>query len=156
MKVASMCRCPASVHSPTVHNSLADATFSLSHLQLPAIRAWVTKRLLELLGAEDDILPGMVMNMLESGKQGDASLDPRDLQINITGFLGAKAKVFMEELWELLVEASRSPLGIPSQLLEAEKQQIEQQQQAQAKLEEELRRVREQIQQKQYGLQLVS
>ena len=49
------------------------------------------------------------------------------MQINITGFLQAKnARVFMKELWELLVSAQQNIGGIPSAFLEKKKEEIRQ------------------------------
>lgn len=47
------------------------------------------------------------------------------MQINLTGFLNGKnARVFMEELWDLLVSAQSNPSGIPTKLLEAKKVEL--------------------------------
>jgi len=49
------------------------------------------------------------------------------MQINLTGFLQAKnARIFMGELWELLVSAQENIGGIPPQLLEKKKEEIKQ------------------------------
>ena len=40
--------------------------------------------------------------------------DGKDIQINLTGFLNAKnARLFVEELWILLLSAMDSPEGVP-------------------------------------------
>jgi hypothetical protein len=44
------------------------------------------------------------------------------MQINLTGFLGAKnARLFMAELWRHLVSASSNALGISQYLIDEEK-----------------------------------
>ena len=49
------------------------------------------------------------------------------MQINITGFLNGKnARVFMKELWELLLSAQTNIGGIPSAFLEEKKEEIRQ------------------------------
>ena len=49
------------------------------------------------------------------------------MQINITGFLNGKnARVFMKELWELLLSAQTNIGGIPSAFLEKKKEEIRQ------------------------------
>lgn len=49
------------------------------------------------------------------------------MQINITGFLNGKnARVFMKELWELLLSAQNNIGGIPSAFLEKKKEEIRQ------------------------------
>lgn len=72
-----------------------------SKINLDAIRPWVSKRLQEILRAEDEVLVEFVIEQL-------AQKDPdgRSIQINLTGFLNSKmAREFMAELWDLLLAA---------------------------------------------------
>ncbi len=47
------------------------------------------------------------------------------MQINLTGFLNAKnARIFMAELWELLISAMDNIGGIPAKFLEQKKEEI--------------------------------
>jgi hypothetical protein len=46
-------------------------------------------------------------------------LDPRELVLNLTGFLAKDALGLVSELWRLLVEAQNSPDGIPDQFKQA-------------------------------------
>lgn len=51
--------------------------------------------------------------------------DPKKMQINLTGFLNGKnARLFMQELWDLLLSAQDSVTGIPTQFLEQKKEEI--------------------------------
>lgn len=51
--------------------------------------------------------------------------DGRQMQMNLTGFLNAKnARVFMQELWELLLSAQENIGGIPAKFLEQKKEEI--------------------------------
>jgi serine/arginine repetitive matrix protein 1 len=51
--------------------------------------------------------------------------DPKKMQINLTGFLNGKnARIFMTDLWELLLSAQDSPTGIPDALMEMKKEEI--------------------------------
>ena len=87
-----------------------------------------------MLGIEDEVVVSMALNYLEDkvpsprpslslspspspSQSQDKSLDPKDLQINLTGFLGGNAKIFVTELWQLLLSAAESPGGIPADLL---------------------------------------
>lgn len=55
--------------------------------------------------------------------------DPRDMQINLTGFLNAKnARTFMTEMWELLCSAQDNVTGIPTKFLEQKKEEIKKRQ----------------------------
>ncbi len=52
--------------------------------------------------------------------------DGRSMQIMLTGFLGkTKAKSFMNDLWILLIEAQESPYGIPKELVEIKKAELQ-------------------------------
>lgn len=47
------------------------------------------------------------------------------MQINLTGFLNGKnARVFMTDLWELLISAQESPSGIPPKFIEQKKEEL--------------------------------
>ena len=49
------------------------------------------------------------------------------MQMNLTGFLhGKNARVFMQELWELLTSAQETIGGIPTKFLEQKKEEIRQ------------------------------
>lgn len=51
--------------------------------------------------------------------------DPRKMQIMLTGFLNGKnARIFMGELWDLLISAQASPSGIPKQFLDQKKEEL--------------------------------
>ena len=48
------------------------------------------------------------------------------IQINLTGFLGgSKARIFVGELWSLLASAQASPDGIPAELVEMKRKELE-------------------------------
>lgn len=51
-------------------------------------------------------------------------LDPKKLQLQLTGFLEKSTGMFMEELWGLLVDAQSSLGGIPSAFLQDKKQEL--------------------------------
>jgi len=80
-----------------------------------AMKVWIAKRLTELLGGvEDDVLIGYVFEQLEGKKE----VDPRHLQINLTGFLENNTSSFCNELWKLLISAANNPSGIPQKFLD--------------------------------------
>ncbi|KRX94083.1 Serine/arginine repetitive matrix protein 1 [Trichinella pseudospiralis] len=87
----------------------------MKRIDLDVMRLWITKRVSEILGIEDDVVVEFVLNQLE-----EEDLDPRNMQINLTGFLNAKkAREFMGELWDLLIDAQSSDCGIPQTLINA-------------------------------------
>ncbi|KRY31062.1 Serine/arginine repetitive matrix protein 1 [Trichinella spiralis] len=87
----------------------------MKRIDLDVMRLWITKRVSEILGMEDDVVVEFVLNRLE-----EEDMDPRNMQINLTGFLNAKkAREFMGELWDLLIDAQNSECGIPQTLINA-------------------------------------
>lgn len=55
--------------------------------------------------------------------------DPKDMQINLTGFLNPKnSRIFIQELWELLCSAQDNISGIPAQFVEQKKEEIKKRQ----------------------------
>lgn len=47
------------------------------------------------------------------------------MQINLTGFLNGKnARLFMTDLWDLLLNAQESANGIPEQMIEQKKEEL--------------------------------
>lgn len=93
----------------------------LSRVKLDVLKPWITTRVGELLGIEDDVVVEFIINQLED----DKNPDPRKMQINLTGFLNGKnARVFMGELWTMLDSAQKNELGIPQALLDQKKEQI--------------------------------
>ncbi|TMW55166.1 hypothetical protein Poli38472_013928 [Pythium oligandrum] len=99
-----------------------DQKVDLAKVKLEVINQWVTERVTQILGFEDDIVVSMIINLLEP--KVDQKLDPREMQITITGFLEKEAPSFMKELWELLLSAQAHPTGIPAELLEKKKQEM--------------------------------
>lgn len=95
----------------------------MKNVQRDVINQWVTERLTQLLGFEDDIVASMAINLLEPAV--DETLDPKQLQMALTGFLAKQAGAFTEELWQLLLDAQSSPTGIPRVLLEKKQQEMQ-------------------------------
>lgn len=86
------------------------------------MRSWITKRIYELLGFEDEVIPEYVFGILEESN----SPDPKSMQVLLTGFLEDKTPLFMKELWRLLLSAQESLGGIPAVFVEIKKEEIRQ------------------------------
>lgn len=93
----------------------------IKKVNLQILKPWITKRVIELMGFEDEVVIEMTFNMLEDSIDG---VDPRVMQINLTGFLEDNAPIFVLELWKLIQSAENSPMGIPPEFLEMEKEAI--------------------------------
>lgn len=114
-----------------------DDKVDMSRVSIEVLRPWIEKRVSELLGGEDEIVSEYCVAQLESYDPVDRTIEPREVQINLEGFLGEpQAAVFMRELWNLIKSAQLDPSGIPSELRE-EKERME----AEAKKQAELMRI---------------
>ncbi|RYG94101.1 hypothetical protein EON65_57970, partial [archaeon] len=92
---------------------------NLKKVNLNVINKWITKRIIELVEVEDDILIGTIINTLQAPE-----VHGKRLQIQLTAFLNKKAAGFVTELWTLLVDAQNHPKGVPMALIEEKKQEI--------------------------------
>merc|ERR1711879_391227 len=72
----------------------------------------------------DDVVIMLIINLLESAHKNKIPPDPKEIQIQVTGFLEKDAAPFMRELWDHIVSASRNPGGIPTKMLEDAKKTI--------------------------------
>ncbi|VDD81508.1 unnamed protein product [Mesocestoides corti] len=89
-------------------------------VNVECIKPWIVKRITELLSYDDDIVCDFVVNLLS-----EQFPDPKDIQINLTAFLGSKsARIFVTELWDLLLSAMNTPGGVPAIFLEAKKAEL--------------------------------
>ena len=46
------------------------------------------------------------------------------MQWSLTGFLEADTAAFCKKLWELMLDAQLNPQGVPTELLEAKKEEL--------------------------------
>ncbi|KAF4149347.1 PWI domain-containing protein [Phytophthora infestans] len=100
-----------------------ERSVDMRKVQREVINQWITERVTQLLGFEDDIVVSMAINLLET--KVDEKLDPKNLQVALTGFLEKQAGSFVEELWQLLLSAQSNPTGIPSAILDKKKQEMQ-------------------------------
>ncbi|CAM9357200.1 unnamed protein product, partial [Ectocarpus fasciculatus] len=120
----------------TKFSKVLEQKVNMKKVNMDVMQRWIAQRITSLLGFEDDIVVGTCVNYLsEEGK-----LDPKKLQLQLTGFLEKSTGMFMEELWGLLVDAQSSLGGIPSAFLQDKKQELLEKKEQEAKQEEELRR----------------
>lgn len=109
-------------------DAILDKAVDMSRVNLEVISRWVGERLTEILGFEDEVVIGLVTNLLSQRTDAFSGqvkkLDPKALQVQLTGFLEKQAAPFVAELWTLLVDAQDSPYGIPRVFIERKKQQL--------------------------------
>ena len=76
------------------------------------VEKWVTDKLEEVLGFEDDIVTSMVLNVLFDNMGPDQSSKEenivcgKSLQMQVTSYLNAHSKAFIEELWKLCLDGT--------------------------------------------------
>ncbi|KAG8730467.1 hypothetical protein FRC10_002681 [Ceratobasidium sp. 414] len=90
-------------------------------VNLQVMRPWITKKVVELVGFEDEVVVEYAMGLLEDQSK---PIDPKLMQINLTGFLEAKTPAFMSALWALLLDAQKSPAGVPSSFVQEKKEEL--------------------------------
>jgi serine/arginine repetitive matrix protein 1 len=117
------------------------------------IDGWISRRVSEILGFEDEVVIGLIVNTLDGEVRGASSLvgiqaqracllfgdiiaprvrvvcrlqkpDPREMVLNLTGFLEKESLPFVSELWKLLVSAQSSADGIPMEFKQAKLAQM--------------------------------
>ncbi|KAH9941877.1 PWI domain-containing protein [Epithele typhae] len=99
-----------------------DKKVDMRKVNLSVIRPWIVKKVVELVGFEDEVVVEYAMGLLEDDSQ--PTPDPRKMQINLTGFLTNSTPAFMTALWTLLLEAQDSPAGVPRTFVEEKKEEM--------------------------------
>uniref|UniRef100_A0A0N5AC82 PWI domain-containing protein n=1 Tax=Syphacia muris TaxID=451379 RepID=A0A0N5AC82_9BILA len=93
----------------------------MERVNLDVVKPWITAKLNEILGIEDDVVIEYVFSQLE-----EKTINPKVMQINLTGFLNARrAREFMGELWSILLEAQNSEDGIPASFVEKKMKELQ-------------------------------
>ncbi|KAF8761098.1 PWI domain [Rhizoctonia solani] len=100
-----------------------DRKVDMRKVELSVMRPWITKKVVELVGFEDEVVVEYVMGLLEDRSKPP---DPKVMQINLTGFLESKTPAFMSSLWALLLEAQDSPAGVPASFVQEKKEELRQ------------------------------
>ncbi|KAJ1311470.1 hypothetical protein OPQ81_009958 [Rhizoctonia solani] len=106
-------------------------------VNLQVMRPWITKKVVELVGFEDEVVVEYAMGLLEDQSKPP---DPKVMQINLTGFLESKTPAFMSALWTLLLEAQNSPAGVPASFVQEKKEELRQKHEADERALAEARR----------------
>lgn len=100
----------------------------LRRVNLDALKPWIADKIARLLATEDacKVPPDVAIDfcykqlghnkIMQSGKE---------MQENISTLIqGKPARLYMSELWPLLLSAQSSPMGIPMAMIEAKKREI--------------------------------
>lgn len=81
-------------------------------VDLGVIKPWIYERVNEILGFDDEIVANLTANYLQKHAEDPVPIDPKRMQIHISGFMEKDTPKFMKELWNLLLEAQNSENGI--------------------------------------------
>ncbi|KAJ1769714.1 hypothetical protein IW138_003739 [Coemansia sp. RSA 986] len=103
-------------------SSIFKKPVDMSKVNIDAIKPWISERIKELLGLEDEVLYEFIVNMLEESTKPD----PKLMQVNLTGFLESKTQEFMQGLWKVLLEAQKSTTGIPESFIQKKIEELKQ------------------------------
>ncbi|OWA50970.1 putative Serine/arginine repetitive matrix protein 1 [Hypsibius exemplaris] len=113
----------------------------MKKVKLDTIKPWIATKITELLAHEDEVVVEYVFSQLEA-----TVVDPKDMQINLTGFLNGKnAREFMRELWEYVVSAQANPSGIPDKFIEAKKLELREREVEQGRVSAAIRKTKDSI-----------
>merc|ERR1740121_3528931 len=107
------------------------------------MKPWIAKRITELLTIEDDIVVDFYVTQLE--EKYEKGLDPKLLQVNMTGFMERQAAPFCSELWKHLLSAQASPVGVPQEFIDSKKTELQQKRDQAERVQEELKRRRREL-----------
>lgn len=95
-------------------------------VNLDILKPWISGRITELLGVEDDVVILYVFSFLDDGlKAKDGFLDPKAMQVYLTGFLEKNTGLFMKELWGQLASAQSNPSGIPQFFIDVKQREVD-------------------------------
>ena len=102
-------------------NKKSNKKVNLKKVHMPTLQQWISKKVIEILGMEDDVVINYIYETLEE----TPNPDPKLLQLNLTGFLEKNAASFVKELWERILSAQEHPSGIPREDIEKEMELLE-------------------------------
>lgn len=124
------------------------AKLDLIKINKPILQLWITNEITSLLGFEDDIVTNTVINLFGlsttddgtsnadhsfmSSQQLNEMVDPKQAHVVLSGFFNEDAALqFCVTLWDYMIDASQQPTGIPRQIIEAKKRQLQQEKEQQ-------------------------
>ncbi|KAJ7719918.1 PWI domain-containing protein, partial [Mycena metata] len=96
-----------------------DKKVDMRKVNLNVIKPWIAKKIVELVGFEDDILIGYALELLD-----EPAPDPKKMQLLLQAFLAKDAPIFMGALWTLLLEAQTEVTGVPRTFVEEKKEEL--------------------------------
>lgn len=94
----------------------------ITKVNLEVIQRWIAAKIQEQL-PDEDILVDYLYELLQANEKYP---DIKAIHDQLTGFIGeSESLVFCEKLWKLLISAQDDPDGIPAEILEKRKNELE-------------------------------
>jgi hypothetical protein len=94
-------------------------------VNMEVMKTWMAQRITDVLGMEDEVTVDFAFELVNDKAGANFNPNIKLLQIKMQGFLGDEPSAkFCQELWDLMLSAQESSLGVPSQLLEAKKAEL--------------------------------
>lgn len=115
----------------------------ISKVSMDVMKPWIARRITELLGFEDDIVVDFCVAQLQD--PAEKGLDPKMLQVSLTGFMERKAAPFCSELWQHLLSAMESPVGVPREFIDQKKEELRQKKEEAERVQDELKRRKQEL-----------
>ncbi|XP_072082003.1 uncharacterized protein [Arachis hypogaea] len=91
----------------------------MTKVNMEVMKPWITRRVTELLGFEDEVLINFIHSLLDAKE-----VNGKEIQIQLTGFMEKNTGKFMKELWTLLLSAQKNASGVPQQFLDAKEEEL--------------------------------
>ncbi|KAF1832920.1 hypothetical protein BDW02DRAFT_501816 [Decorospora gaudefroyi] len=108
-----------------------DKKVDIEKVNIDLMKKWIANKITDILGDEDDIVVETCYNLIEQNQFPKI----KEVQIQLTGFLNKDTAAFCKELWDLMLSAQDSPMGVPRELLEAKKLELQKEQLSKAAAE---------------------
>lgn len=118
-----------------------DRKVDIEKVNIDLMKKWIAQKITDILGDEDDIVVETCYNLVEQNQFVCTTMHPtnlapannqqpkiKEIQIQLTGFLNKDTPAFCKELWDLMLSAQDSPMGVPKEMLEAKKLELQQEQ----------------------------
>ncbi|KAL1323871.1 hypothetical protein AAHE18_13G047800 [Arachis hypogaea] len=110
----------------------------MTKVNMEVMKPWITRRVTELLGFEDEVLINFIHSLLDAKE-----VNGKEIQIQLTGFMEKNTGKFMKELWTLLLSAQKNASGVPQQFLDAKEEELRKKKVENDKITSEIQRKRE-------------
>ena len=136
---AALSQRSASRRSPRLPSTFElDRRVDLRLVKFDVMKPWITNRVTELLGVEDEVLVAMIFNFLEMDQVHSSGAG---IHSQLLTFLDVNTDAFMVELWELLVSATQNASGIPQKFIDEKAAELKRQKEIAEELKKRQRAV---------------